>query len=68
MSTPYFMDTSRGWQCPRCNAVWAPFIVTCTYCSPQNKASEVPRQPTSGDPLPPNPTIICKTEPPCPKT
>lgn len=24
---------SKGWECPKCGSVWAPFMPECSYCN-----------------------------------
>lgn len=64
-----------GWECPKCHKVWAPSVLECGDCncadhlralpvtpfdiSPHIVPPSFPHQPTSGDPLPLLPTIVC---------
>jgi hypothetical protein len=52
----------RGWMCPKCGAVYAPWVAECSYCKPQfvyRFEYHFP-QPYAGDlELYPNYSIIC---------
>lgn len=37
---------SHGWQCPRCQTIWAPHVQSCTTCPPSQVYPWVPHNPT----------------------
>ena len=54
-----------GWICPKCGRCYSPITVMCWYCGmPVGPVllppGRNPIEPNTGDPLPPNPTSICK--------
>ena len=34
VSVMSFQILPKGWECPKCGAVWAPGVRHCTYCTP----------------------------------
>ena len=62
---------TKGWECPKCGAVYAPWVPTCSRCNDADDSRTIilprrfpdwSREPSTGDPLPANPIIICKTD------
>ena len=31
------MTMRKGWECPKCGRIWAPWVKDCSYCNNQNK-------------------------------
>ena len=40
---PSKMQAQRGWECPRCNRIHAPYVAQC-YCRPGEQAGDVVRK------------------------
>lgn len=61
---------NTGWICPKCQKVWAPSMLECSACNCADhlRGGAIPydpftlppfRAPSSGDPLPNYPSILC---------
>ena len=54
----------KGWECPKCGGVYAPWVSECPQCSGGNSQQwpEGPTYPTTGDPIPPSPFIVSRSK------
>lgn len=39
VGTPFPRNVAKGWECPRCGSVYAPFVRECSNCRPAPKAT-----------------------------
>ncbi len=67
------MTTPQGWQCPKCEAVYAPFVLECHRCAPLTQFAPtisdkititIPPQHYPSEPIPAYPPCLFDNLPP----